>query len=204
MEKDNQMLDFIKALANMDRLKIVGFLAQNPATADEVGHALSLSPRQVFNHLAFLEFAGVIHKKGERYAIDRKKVEQLAREQSQGKLPKYAPPESETDERARVLATFIEPDGSIRQIPNSRTQPRRFKIILEHVAASFVPGRVYREKEVNDILRSLHADTAGLRRDLVDHGFLARKRDGSAYWRLEPGDDSTASPDANRPDVANE
>ena len=43
----------------------------------------------------------------------------------------------------------------------------------------------YTEKEVNTILRRFHIDTAALRRYLVDHGLMARERDGSRYWRVK-------------------
>lgn len=50
----------------------------------------------------------------------------------------------------------------------------------------FEARRVYSEREVNAILRSCNAfgDHVGLRRALVDHQLLARKPDGSAYWKL--------------------
>jgi hypothetical protein len=42
---------------------------------------------------------------------------------------------------------------------------------------------VYTEKQVNAIIARFHEDVAGLRRDLIDRGMLARERDGSRYWR---------------------
>ncbi|MGA2503619.1 MAG: ArsR family transcriptional regulator [Anaerolineales bacterium] len=55
------MLDFVKALAHADRLKIVGMLAQKPAKLSEIAAGLSLPSREVFSHLAFLEHVGVVH-----------------------------------------------------------------------------------------------------------------------------------------------
>ena len=50
----------------------------------------------------------------------------------------------------------------------------------------FETRRTYSEREVNAILRSASeiVDHVGLRRALVDHRLLARKPDGSAYWKL--------------------
>ncbi|MBI4731046.1 MAG: DUF2087 domain-containing protein [Chloroflexi bacterium] len=88
----------------------------------------------------------------------------------------------ETDQ-LKVLAKFLKPDGTIQQVPNSRTHPDRFRIVLEYILAAFEPGVTYTEKEVNSILRRFNEDVSGLRRDLVDEKMLSRERDGSRYWR---------------------
>lgn len=55
------------------------------------------------------------------------------------------------------------------------------------LASKFEAGRVYREKDVNEILKSWHTfdDHALLRRELVEKRHLARKLDGSEYWKVE-------------------
>ena len=54
-----------------------------------------------------------------------------------------------------------------------------------YLAALFQPGRMYSEKEVNQLLtRHLVAnDCVTVRRDLCDFRYLQRERDGSRYWR---------------------
>jgi hypothetical protein len=63
--------------------------------------------------------------------------------------------------------------------------------VLDLLAQEFEPGRRYSEKAVNLALGRWHADTAALRRYLVDEGFLDRA--GGEYWRtggsFVPGDD---------------
>jgi len=185
MEDNQEMLDFVKALAHADRLKIVGMLVQKPARLPEITAGLSLPTRDVFNHLAFMEHAGVVHKKDDRYELDTNGLETLARRQFESKRPAYiSKPDLEKDHQ-KVLATFLNTDGTIRQVPNSRTQGSKFRIVLEYLLAAFEPGAVYTEKEVNTILRCFNQDVAGLRRDLIDAGMLARERDGSKYWRPE-------------------
>jgi hypothetical protein len=185
MEGNHEILDFVKALAHADCLKIVGMLVQKPACMAEITEGFSLPTREVFNHLAFLEYVGVVHKKEDIYELDTDGLESLARRQFEGKRPAYAPePDLETD-RQKVLATFLNADGTIRQVPNSRTQMAKFRVVLEYILAAFETGVVYTEKEVNGILRRFNEDFAGLRRDLIDAGMLARERDGSKYWRSE-------------------
>jgi len=55
------------------------------------------------------------------------------------------------------------------------------------LVAVFEPGVNYTEKEINTIIRRFNVDTAGLRRDLIDSGLLARESNGSKYWRVDHG-----------------
>ena len=183
MEEENRMLDFVKALTHTDRLKIVGMLVQKPACMAEIAEGLSLPTREVFNHLAFLEQVGVVLKNGDVFELDTNGLETLARQQFEGKRPTYSPQGEMQKDRRETLVTFLNSDGTIRQIPNSRTQAGRFRMILEYAIAAFEPGASYTEKEVNAIISRFNEDVSGLRRDLVDAGLLARERDGSKYWR---------------------
>ncbi len=183
MQENNEILNFVKALANADRLKIVGMLAQKPARLVDISAGLSLPTREVFNHLDLLERACVLHKNDDLYELDTDGLEKLAHRQLEGSRPVYTPsPDLETD-RQKVLTTYLNADGTLRQVPNSRTQAANFRLVLEYLLAAFETGAVYTEKEVNTILLRFSTDVAGLRRDLVDAGMLARERDGSKYWR---------------------
>lgn len=66
-------------------------------------------------------------------------------------------------------------------------QSTKLHVILNYLIQAFAPATNYTEKEVNQILRRFHEDTAGLGRDLVDAKMLARISDGSRYWRVEEG-----------------
>jgi hypothetical protein len=188
---EHEMLDFVKAMSDPDRLRIVGALIQGPRTASQVADALGIPLRKAFNHLAFLEHVGVVlthfapRIEDETYELDSGFLNGLARQQLQGTQPVYAPAQGAEEDTRRVLAAYLGPDGTIRQIPNSRSQPARFRIILNYLINAFEFGKVYTEKEVNIILKGFNEDVAGLRRDLVDAGMLARERDGSKYWRPE-------------------
>jgi len=183
MEGNQAMLDFVKALAHADRLKIVGMLAQRPARLEEMAEGLALPDRQVSEHLAFLEHVGVVHRNEDAFELDTNGLETLARQQFEGRRSAYRPEPGQAQDRRKILRTYLNPDGTIRQIPNSRTQAGKFRVILEYVIAAFEPGVIYTEKEVNTILHRFNQDVSGLRRDLVDAGLIARERDGSKYWR---------------------
>jgi hypothetical protein len=182
----SELLPFVKALADADRLKIVGLLAQKPATAKQVAEQLHLPFRDAFNHLAFLEHAGVVRVRSESgvslYELDTDGMEAISRRQLAGQpRPTYG---ANLDPKSRqVLRDYLSEDGSIREIPIQK--PDKLRVLLDYLVEAFTPGVDYTEKEVNLIIRRFHIDVAGLRRDLVDAGLLARERDGSRYWRPE-------------------
>jgi hypothetical protein len=185
MNDSLEMLDFFKALAHADRLKIVGMLAQRPACLSEITEGLSLPTREVFNHLEFLKFVEVVSEQDGRFQLNTRGLEKLARRQFEGERQSYASQPDLEPDRQKVLAKFLNPDGTIRQMPNSRVHYDWFRIVLEYVLAAFEPGVTYTEKEVNSIIRRFNEDTSGLRRDLVDAGMMVRERDGSKYWRAD-------------------
>ena len=79
-------------------------------------------------------------------------------------------PEANEDE-ARVLRSFIQ-DGRLQSMPASHAKRL---VVLDHIVQSFEPGVRYTEKQVNAMLVSWYADTATVRRYLVDAGFLSRE-----------------------------
>ena len=78
----------------------------------------------------------------------------------------------------RTLSHFLTDDGRLHTIP---TKHAKLLVVLDHLAQSFEPGRVYPESEVNDVLHRFHPDHAALRRYLVEDGFLTRE--DAVYWR---------------------
>jgi hypothetical protein len=180
MNKTPELLDFVKAASDANRLRIIGVLAQRPATIKEIAQELDLPYRLAFNHLAYLERVGVVYRKGDVFNLDDSAVESLSRTQFAGKRETYSPAPDLDPKSRKVLVAHLNADGTIRQIP---FQSSKLHVVLNYLISAFALGVDYSEKEVNTILRRFHEDTAGLRRDLVDAGLLARESDGSRYWR---------------------
>jgi hypothetical protein len=190
---DNQpvMLDFVKAMSDPARLRIIGALSRGPLNAAQVAQAIKLPFRRTINHLAFLCHVGIVLSHGaerrqdEAYELDSLFLERLARRQLQGERLSYVPAQDADEDVRRVLAAHLNPDGSISQIP---LQAAKLRVILNYIIEAFAADRIYSEREVNAILARFSEDTSGLRRDLVDAGMLGRERDGSRYWRPQPVD----------------
>ena len=182
MNEQPEILAFVKAMASAERLRIVGILARGRATQREIAEQLGMPMRDVFNHLSFLGEVGVVTETDGVYDLDEKAIESFARGQFEGKRPAYEADEEKPEDVRKVLKSFLNPDGSLKQIP---PQGNKLLIILNFIVDAFAFDTNYTEKEVNTILRRFHVDTAALRRYLVDNGLMARKSDGTRYWRVK-------------------
>lgn len=87
-----------------------------------------------------------------------------------------------TDESECILRKHFSEEGGLRLLSFPGKQKAKL-VVLNRLAELFERGRRYSEEEVNRTLRAVGDETGEIRRYLVDYGFLARKRDGSAYWR---------------------
>ncbi len=179
---DEQLLTFFKAMADANRLKILGLLAGQPYTVEQLAALLDLRPSTISHHLMILSEAGLVSARAESY-YNVYQLEQAALESmahgllSSETLPAAA---AQVDRQAydhKVLRDFLLPDGSLKIIPAQR---KKREAVLHHVLKAFEPGRRYPEKEAVAILEHFHKDTATLRRELVGYGLL--RREHGEYW----------------------
>lgn len=181
---ESQLLGFFKALADANRLKIIGLLSQEDFTVEQLAAMLELRPSTVSHHLSRLAKAGLVSARAEGYynlyRLETSKLESMARQLlSRESLPAVA---ADVDLEAydrKVLTDFSNPDGSLKIIPAQR---KKLMVILRHIVNSFEMDVRYPEPEVNQILARFHEDTATLRRELVGAGLMERER--GEYWRV--------------------
>ncbi len=181
----NEMLDYVKAMSDPNRLRIIGLLTQESATRKEIAERLNLSVKDSLTHLGFLEFVGAITQTDGVYALNKDKLATLAKEKLADLQPSYTPPAGLDEKSKKVLKSVLDAQGRVKQIP---LQPVKLRPLLEYLIPFFEFDRDYTEREVNDVLRRFNEDTASLRRHLVDAGLLAREGNGSRYWRVREGD----------------
>jgi hypothetical protein len=184
METQPEVLSFVKAMASAERLRIVGLLSRGSKRAAEIAEALGVHPSEVNRHLEQLTASGVVSEADGVYELNEKAVESIARGQFEGKRPTYEAKEEKQEDVRKVLRAFVNADGSLKQIP---PMGNKLLIILNFIVDAFAFDTDYTEKEVNTVLRRFHADTAALRRYLVDHKLMAREGNGSRYWRVNNG-----------------
>lgn len=189
-ERMTELLEFFKALAEEERLKILGLLALENLNAGQLAERLSRPLRAVLNHLEVLLRLGLVQSESgaiamealsanESFTLNRKGLQAMKQRLLSGTQQRFAAPEEGEAFDRKVLRDFLTPQGQIKALP---AQEKKLLVVLRYVLQAFAPGERYPEKEVNEILRKYHPDTASLRRYLVDHQLLARQE--GLYWRV--------------------
>ncbi len=103
--------------------------------------------------------------------------------------PKPVPKKAPLEKRKQVelepdfdsLKNHLDIDGKLKWWPSKRSKQL---LALDYLATKFEVGKVYSEKDVNDLLNQWHTfgDPALLRRELFDDALLNRQQDGTEYW----------------------
>jgi hypothetical protein len=178
---DEQLLTFFKALADANRLKIIGLLSQQAYSVEQLAALLDLRPPTVSHHLKLLSEAGLVSARAVSYynfyQLEPGVLEQIA---SQERLPSMASAVDLDAYDRKVLRDILLPDGTLKVIPAQR---KKREVVLHHVLSAFEPEVHYSEKQVNEILARFHPDTATLRRELIVYKLMARA--AGEYWRIE-------------------
>ena len=175
------LLHYCKILLDEDRLRILGFLANQPGRVREIAASLNLAESAVSRHLVRLRETGLVSPDPPNdrgvYQLDLESLHAIKKEFArleQVNVPALED-ESPTD---KVLNSFL--DGErLTEIPAKQT--KRI-VILEWVAGKFEVGVNYPERTVNEMLKRHHPDYAYLRRLLVDYRLMQRK--SGIYWRV--------------------
>jgi len=83
MTENPELVAIFKALADSSRLKIVGLLAQQPYSVEQLAALLNLKPSTVSHHLARLSEVGLVSARAESssniYSLDKTAFEETTR-----------------------------------------------------------------------------------------------------------------------------
>jgi hypothetical protein len=179
----------LTALADDTRLRILELLAQqDEMLAQDIIAALELSQSSVSRHLKQLVSLGYLYeRRGEgankTYRLSSFYMNRTSRALEQLVSGEEVRPEAVQDgTQSQELRRFLDRSGKLALWPPAKQRDKLF--ILEYLVGFFEPGRVYNEKEVNELLllHSTVKDAAALRRALHEYRFMNRTRDGSQYW----------------------
>ena len=186
MTENPELLAVFKALADSNRLKIVGLLAQQPYSVEELSALLDLKPPTVSHHLSKLSKVGLVSARAEGYYsvyhLNQQALEDTTRRIFSSEQMDAVVDAVDMDAYDRKVVTdYSRPDGSLKTIPAQR---KKLGAVLRHVVKVFEPGVRYSEKQVNERLANFHADTASLRRELVGAKLMQREGGGGEYWRV--------------------
>jgi hypothetical protein len=174
-------LAFLKALANEQRLRIVGLLMERQRSVQELATLLQLKEPTVCHHLAVLNKVALLDMTADGnthwYKVRDSRILAISRSVFGKEGIEIDPGVDEKRWDKRVLENFVV-QGQLTQIPASR---KKRWIVLRWLAEKFKLGEEYSEASVNKIIQRHHWDSATLRRELI--GYRMLKRQKGVYWR---------------------
>lgn len=187
MKVNEELLPLFKALADPNRLRIVGLLGQQSYTGEQLAALVNLGASTISHHLARLYEAGLVEARAvgyySEYSLKKEVLDQMARQMLSNEfLPAAASGIDPDAFDLKVMRDYSMPNGRLKTIP---AQQKKLLAVLRQIAKAFKPGVHYSEKQVNEILKRFHDDTASLRRELVGFHLMQREGGGGDYWREE-------------------
>jgi hypothetical protein len=192
-ERIATLLRGLKTLADLSRLRILGAVATQERTVEELADLLELKAPTVSHHLARLRDLGLIQTRADGVTrwnrLDQAGIERLAKLLAAPEVVAVAAADVEgVSWERKVLRDYLDTSDPprLREIPAQR---KKRQVILRWLADQFAWDRDYSEKEVNDLLKLRHHDIATLRRELIGERLMAR--DAGRYWRSEPPSEET-------------
>ena len=196
----NELLILLKVLGDESRLTILRLLNQKEYNVGELAKQIEIGEPTVSHHLAKLRTAGLVSLRMDaNQRFYRLNPKGLARFKKLAATIEQFPPQPEPiqsddnwideldwpEEERNVLRSYTQ-NAKLTRIPHKRG---KLLVILKWMATLFQPDTLYSEAEVNEIIKSVHEeDFVGLRRDLIDMGYLRRERGGGKYW-LAPAEE---------------
>ena len=181
------VLQFFKVLANENRLKMLGILANRECSVGELATLLDLKEPTISHHLGKLKALGLVDMRtnGNDH-LHRLNVDSL-QAMSRGVFTSFTTEKmaSLVDDiefaawEQKILGTFLERD-QIKAIPAGY---KKRLVVLKWLVSHFEQGVRYSEAEVNEIITRHHPDYCTFRRELIANGLM--EREDRVYWRLE-------------------
>lgn len=174
-------IKLFKCLSDKSRLQILKSLTIEDMDVERLAGRLDLTPATISFHLKKLAQAGAVTSYKKQYYtmyslckdVFMTCILDIISETSDEAAIQA---QRDAEYRKRVLESFFE-YGKLKSIPSQRKKER---IILEEIAKSFEPGRVYTEREVNIIIADFHDDFCTIRRDMISEKIM--DRENGKYW----------------------
>ncbi|MYL35306.1 metalloregulator ArsR/SmtB family transcription factor [Pontibacillus yanchengensis] len=182
----DKVVQFHKVLGDPTRIRIVTLLKHGPLHGQAIANKLGLRPPTITHHVTKLRDAGLVFQRRDRntiyFYLDEKKLEQNAKAiLTMGEDTKMKQ-DMQVDEKEKlsIIKNFFAKDGSLKQIPSQR---KKKLVVLAYLIRQIESGRIYEEKEINEIILPFHEDYATIRREWIMNHFMYRKNN---QYELNP------------------
>ena len=188
-EKLQNLLRFFKALADESRLKIIGILANQECSVEELAVLLELKEPTISHHLTKLKQLELVRMRPEGnthfYQLDKSVLQNVSKEAFYPeKIASLADDVNLQSWEMKVLNTYIgdfqnsESVQYLREIPNSS---KKRLTVLKWVIGKLELGVEYPQSELDEILKGYYPDSETLRKALIDSRLM--QEDNGMYWR---------------------
>ena len=193
-EQFQTLLRFFKVMGDESRLKIVGILANQECSVEELAALLQLKEPTVSHHLSKLKQLNLVTMRPEGnthlYQLDNQALSTISRDvfvpEKIGSLV------VDIDKKAwesKVLRSYLVGEEEknarnqngrqhLKDIPVSR---KKRLVILKWLVNKFEVGVKYPESTVDEILRHYYPDSATLKEELIANNLM--QRESMIYWR---------------------
>lgn len=182
----NKIVDFHKALGDLNRVRIIALLQQGQLSGQEIAGKLGLKPPTITHHISKLREVGLIKERRDKntiyFSINLKILEMSAKSIitiGTGGNSNMEMSVTE-EERTAIINNFFTKDGKLKIYPAQR---KKKLVVLAHMIKGLEFGRVYQEKEINEYLKQYHEDYATLRRELIMCQYMYRE---NSLYELNP------------------
>ncbi|MBD2436404.1 metalloregulator ArsR/SmtB family transcription factor [Nostoc sp. FACHB-110] len=183
-EQFQTLLQFFKVLADESRLKIVGILANQECSVEELAALMQLKEPTVSHHLAKLKEVNLVTMRPDGnsrlYQLDNKALENMSKEIFTPEKIASIIEHIDTEAwESKVLHNYLEiSPNSLEVVPRLKEIPTNRKkrlVILKWLASKFEPGVKYSEQMVNEILGRYHPDYLTLQRELISYKLIRQE-----------------------------
>jgi hypothetical protein len=176
-DTNHAIITIFKAIADQSRLTILAHLSAEPASVTDLAELTQLRPPTVSHHLSVLSDAGLVRfeRRGTTrvYSFVPEGLDEARRSLSDDRgLSAFSDDDRLEAWEKKVLSVFVDGE-TITQIPASE---KKRMVLVRWIATLFEQDRDYPEKEVNEIIKRHHPDSAYFRRAMVDTGLMTRER----------------------------
>ena len=200
------LLDTLKVLGDDSRLQLLRLLQERESSVGDLAQRVKLTEPTVSHHLARLREVELVSLRmagNQRfYRVNpaglAKFKQRMARIEQMPPVPEKTVSDDQWiaalgwDSADQQVLREHTTNGRITQLPSKQ---KKLLVILRWLATLFKPDALYSEPEVNAILKTAYnIDYVGLRRDLVDMGYLRRERGGGKYWLAPTDTHDTSDP----------
>ncbi|MBQ2736473.1 MAG: DUF2087 domain-containing protein [Clostridia bacterium] len=172
-----EKLEILKLLADKTRLDILNALMKEDSYVEKIACDLSITPATICYHLKKMESVGMVKCSRSQfymiYSLNKEIFDKPLIELVKNDTPLE---NSEDKYRKEVISNFFKL-GKLISIP---TQRKKREIVLAEISKSFKKGKIYAEKEVDEIIHKFHEDHCTIRREMIGCGLM--KRENGKYW----------------------